>query len=41
MVKEKTLTLDIVNPKLNFKQPNFVFEKLDLTDEKNIINKNK
>ena len=29
--------VDIVDPKLNFKQSNFIFEKLDLTDEKNII----
>jgi len=33
----QVIGVDIVNPKLNFKQPNFVFEKLDLTDEKNII----
>ena len=32
----QVIGVDIVNPKLNFKQPNFVFEKLDLTDEKNI-----
>jgi GDP-L-fucose synthase len=28
--------VDIVEPKLNFKQSNFIFEKLDLTNEKNI-----
>ena len=32
----KVIGVDIVDTKLNFKQPNFVFEKLDLTDEKNI-----
>ena len=32
----KVIGVDINDPKLNFKQSNFIFEKLDLTDEKNI-----